>query len=245
TRAFEVREIGHTGADALMEFKNGQIDLKHDLNISDLVLTLSDVTLDGNRKKLTLGSSGEILVDKEGVLTLADIKISGLQDDNLRCFDNATSIVSKNSELVLSHNFTFSTGSFLFEDDSIISGTNQFVYSSTVGSTISSGSRLLLDHNSTFSYDPNGILKNDLISFEDETSILHLKNCTMHVTATGLQLTKGTLLVEGTGNLTGEGINEIEGIIFGDGTAANDLNIDISPADNLIVSGYVVYKNVN
>ena len=104
----------------------------------------------------------------------------------------------------------------------------------------------MLDNGLTFSYAPPTASRS-LIAFTDSTSMLQLEQTSIFSTATGWQLTKGTLIVDGTCIFTNSASVANEGFIFGDGiTSANDLNITILAESGItLASGFINYRNIN
>jgi hypothetical protein len=82
---------------------------------------------------------------------------------------------------------------------------------------------------------------------QDETSVLRLNDATLHTTSTGIQFTKGTIILDGTVVILNEGTNANEGVILGDGLfAANDVMLRKFASSGFdIQSGYLVYRNIN
>ena len=97
----------------------------------------------------------------------------------------------------------------------------------------------------TFSYDPS-VANSSLLAMVDETSVLHLYEAEWYVTNVGLQLTKGTVIIEGTCPVSSEATQAAEGISVGDGSiASNNAKIkELAESGLQLMSGYFVYKNV-
>jgi len=85
-----------------------------------------------------------------------------------------------------------------------------------------------------------------LLKLKASTSQLVLNGATLQTTSTGLQLTKGILLINNNSSLANGGTVDGEAIEFGDGiSAANNITIQYKPAAHLnITSGIVIDKNV-
>ena len=90
----------------------------------------------------------------------------------------------------------------------------------------------------------------------DETSQLYFNGCSFVTTCTGIQLTKGTLIIDHKNYFYNQdgliddpqksGASISEAIAFGDGNAANDLKIEIMPAGNFeLKTGVLAYYNSN
>ena len=81
---------------------------------------------------------------------------------------------------------------------------------------------------------------------KDALSILELNSATLHSTATGLQLTRGAVVVKGDSFLSSDATIVEEAIRFGDGIlAANDADLVIEPEAECTCLGYVRDKSVN
>ncbi len=85
----------------------------------------------------------------------------------------------------------------------------------------------------------------------EDSSILYLNGCTLSSSLTGMRLTTGTLVVNGQNYLYNQ-FNNIgatsvsQGIMFGNGNAGKDLDIEILPGGNLdLMSGVLAYADVN
>lgn len=217
---------------------NGEVDL------AGTWVFQGNANLNGNGNTLNL-DAGLIRVTPGSTLTIHDVVIEGLKTNNLRCEGITSSLVIEGSDLYLSHNYSFTSGSIAFAQDVRISGTNIFSYESSQTSTILSNAQLRVK-NATFQYAP--ITDNrDLIAFEDQTSIFFLDGCSLVTTITGMRFTKGMLLVDQKNGLTNNSaVSVSQGFAFGDGTPANDIYIKIKPAGSLdLLSGIISYQNDN
>lgn len=222
--------------------------------------------IDGNKNILYLEELGQIFVDKGSQLLIRNLTIKGLSETNIKCLYDNAKIIFQNVQIILSDDFQFQTGSFDIQESLEIYGPYKFAYQSGQASNIRGKSHLILDDNITFSYDPSIINKN-LITFENETSSLILNNASLHATMTGMQLTKGNLLINNNANISSEKqttINVIgnlepgdeppiviittidEGITFGNNNIEEDLHCEILNGAFLnVTSGSLIYKNIN
>ena len=159
--------------------------------------------------QLSLDFLGQLIVRPGAQLIIEDALVTGLKQDNIRCMTDDGTIILRNCELVLSHNYTFSRGALCFDHDVVISGTNIFTYGVAQTSTIKSLSKLTIDHDVTFYYAPSVADKN-LLYMEDETSSLFLDGSTLQISSTGMKLSRGMLLIDNhvTMSTEGENINE-------------------------------------
>ena len=118
------------------------------LNNNTRILAPIDVTgsckITGRGNVLSLQNQGKIRIRPGANLVIEDAIIQGLNANNLSCITDQGSITLRDVMLFLSNQFTFSRGSIFFDDDTIVTGTNKFVYGSGLTSTINSNALLFL-----------------------------------------------------------------------------------------------------
>ncbi len=179
-----------------------------------------------------------------GTLTLRDIIIDNLKHNNMRCVGGNASIVLNDCQLIMANNFSFTTGTLQFEHEVKITGSNVLSYESVGQSIINSQSRLFLDMGVTFSYAPSVAQKN-LLAFTDATSQLYCNGCTLKTTTTGMQLAKGTLIVDHKNTFYNDNAASLsEALIIGNGVSSDDLTVEVKPGGSLeMLTGIMVYAN--
>jgi len=237
--------------DESVHFKNAaDMELSSNLDLTQTWTFEGDSVILGNKNILELIGDGNIIVLSNSTLTIKDITFRNISNNNIRCEDDTAKIIFQNVHLIQSADFTFSKGAIEIIDELIISGDYKFIYNSSFTSTVDKYSILYLDGGITFSYDP-GIVKKDLIEFEDSTSILCLNNATLHTTATGMILKKGKMIVNKIAYLSSDIIYENgrivvdESITFGNDVSADDFLLEIVNGSGLILSqGSLSYRNV-
>ena len=105
---------------------------------------------------------------------------------------------------------------------------------------------LVVDKNSTLYIDP-GVVLSDFagITLVDATSTLHLNGCDFYTGANGLSLTKGTVIFENKVrifNKNYDGASNADmtkALIFGNGTAAGDVNVRVLGGAYVTVDGCI------
>lgn len=178
-------------------------------------------TVLGNGHKLTVSKRNPIIV-RDGNLTIQDAIIGGLGDGNLRCTFGTGRITLRDCILILERDYTFTQGGITFDGDVIVTGTNKFIYSSTVASTINSQGTLYFDQGTNFSYVPTNA-RRDLLFMTDVSSVLYLNGCTLSTTRTGIRLSRGTILVDNKVTLTSQAQNSGEAMLFSSDVTVNML----------------------
>lgn len=235
------------GAGASVTFGDGTcIELE---NMQSLVsnMTFSGATVFQGFGNKIMMNNAVISVLPGGRLTMQDLFVEGLKQFNIRAQGDSASVKFKNTTLCVSNNYSFTSGRILFEMDVRMIGTNTFGYRPTnAQSKISPCSRLLLDTGLTLSYAPVAANR-DLLGMADRSSVLYLNGCSISSTTTGMRLTNGTLVVDHKNQFFNAGATSAsQAITFGNGTAANDLAIEMMPGGRIQVqSGQLAYQNTN
>ena len=206
-----------------------------------------------NGKNFTLFlDNKDIVIQENASLAFRDVVIHNLDSRDVICMDNTATLSFSNVSFDLYQDYVFDAGKINVSDTLSLVGNYIFTYQSTQPLTVSNNSMLYLDTNVTLSYDPlDG--GTDKLTFEDSTSCLYMKNSTLHVTSTGLSLTKGKLIVDGLAGLTAETLYDPDygrfikgGIEFGNQQLADDLSIEVLSKGILSFDeGMFSYKNIN
>ena len=187
--------------------------LSQNVRISSSLRLRNRCKIDGQGKRITLQGNGEIDVLPGGNLTIENAEIWGVKKNNVRCFSDRGAITFRNCYLYLAQDYTFSSGSFFVDDHFVITGTNKFIYTTGLTSTIGSSSMFFFDLGTTLSYNPR-VANPNLIFMTDMTSNLYLNGCTLYSTRTGLQLSSGTLIIDDTVTFTSEARYSSEAMII-------------------------------
>ncbi len=193
-----------------------------------------------------------LFVDSNASVHFQDVILAGMNGNKLQLTDTTSTVSFQRVRMALDEDYIFDIGKFEVLDEFIISGDHKFIYQSPCTSTILSrlpsaetigncqagytGS-LIMDTNTTFSYDTT--LSSTLIHLEDEYAKFIFNSATLAVTSS-MQLTKGRMFFDGKCRIVGG-----DGLIFGDGTQAGNLYVEVLPAARLdIESGFLVDMNV-
>ncbi|PCI73221.1 hypothetical protein COB28_04770, partial [Candidatus Dependentiae bacterium] len=235
------------GAGASLIFGNNcRVELAESHELTRPWFFAGSSILDGHNMQLTLNQGDEyIAAREETMLTIANISLKNVGFNNLRCINDNASINFQNVSCRLNSDFTFSTGAINVQDDLKISGSTTFNFTTIKNLTVNSDSRLTIDDGTSFNYAPASDSRT-LLTLTDSTAQFFFNNSTLVATATGPQLTKGTLIIDGDMNIQSSAGSLAEAIMFGDETPANDLIINLMPAAGIkILSGYLNYANAN
>ncbi|MFH1831930.1 MAG: hypothetical protein ABH827_03960 [bacterium] len=237
--------VFNLSAGAQVIFDTGTvIEIMRPTTLNQNWIFTGDSLIYGYNNTLDLANSN-IQISSNSTLTIHSLNITGLKNNNLSATSSNDRITLQNAALILSNNFSYSTGALRFENDVLITGTNTFTYATDQISTIASQSHVILDTGVTFEYNAP-IANRDLLTMTDQTSRLILNGCTLSSTTTGLRLTKGTLVIEHKNNLYNTGATSLsEAINLGNGTPNGELTIEIKPGASIdLKSGILNYENV-
>jgi len=227
-------------------FRDAKLFFNSDVVFNGPVVFKGTCVLNGGGNVFTFGASGSLAVASGGSLLIEEAIIRGIKADDIGCAANDAVITLRDVVWNQDSAYTFSTGAMRFQKDIFMTGEAIFAYSSSQTSTLLVKSELELDAGFTFSYDPGSASKT-LFEMVDETSKLTLNGATLHVTVTGMQLTKGKLRVLRDSFIFSETQGAVdEGVTFGNDASASDLKCDIFSGVTLWLNqGSLNYRNVN
>jgi hypothetical protein len=224
-----------------------KVSLNCDMKMQNSCIKFSGLcTFNGGGNVLTLDSTSTIIIASGSSLMFKNITINGVSGTQLTAVDGTSTFSFQNVILELDGNYSFTVGKFDVVQNLEIAGNGfVFAYRTDQVSTVSSTGRLILDEGVTFSYDPRSSSKS-LLRFSDVSAEFVLNSATLYSTTTGMSLTKGYMMVDGSSFLAAEGNTAATGITFGDGAnAINNFCIEVMPAASLnILRGLVSYANV-
>jgi len=208
-------------------------------------------SIDGRGNVISFSPTFSIDVQANASLLLKDVILQGINNQNISLTDSTSTVSFQDVELILDDDYTFDAGRIdLIRNLKLTGDGNVFIYQSTnaftikgrapqelVGSACQPGycGALILDRGVTFSYD---VASSSLLVLEDDSSEIIMNSATLAAT-NGLDLTKGTLKIDGKSSFM-----SADGITYGDGTAANNLCIEMLPAAVLEVTGPLITKNI-
>lgn len=222
----------------------GEIGINGKVTLMETWTIDGDCRIIGNNSLFVLGQGGNIVLKEGSKLMLKNIPVQGVSGNNIRCLDDQGVISFMDADIDLSGDYLFDRGSMWFIQNTSISGAYTFSYDSAMTSTIRSDSSLIFTGESTLA-----IGKRDGITpliFESRTSELEFLGANLRVLDGGMQILKGTVIVDGRVNLDILGTTTSSGLIVGDGTSAdNDAQMILNPGMAVSHnSGYWVYNNV-
>lgn len=221
--------------------------LNNGLMIDDAAIIFNgNATIEGQGNTLDLMGTSTFIIDRNSSLSLKNVVLQGAGLQNISGVDSTSTLTCENVRWSLDTDFTFTQGALFVVSQLILEGEQKlFTFQTDAPATIEPFSSITVDNGVTFSYDPS-IANKNLLLFSDSTSCLRLIGGTLHASATGLNLLKGSLCVDNNSSITSDGVVDNEAIAFGDGVASsNNFNINIDPAALLeLVTGRVLYNNV-
>ena len=208
-------------------------------------------TVIGNGNVLYLDNHGKLVVERGASLILRNMVIKNLSSEKIKCLDDSSKIIFQDVTLVQDDVFSFDKGSFDVLGYLDLTGSQTFVLQPTNICTIKANAMLAVEPHMTLSVD-FVTTRTDMLAFEDSSSLLSLRNCTFHVTTTGILLIGGSVSIDGSVSMCAElKLDELMlsslpiGISIGDFSESRDCSIEIQSGGQLnIDNGWFIYKNV-
>lgn len=201
--------------------------------------------IEGNDNVLDVSAINNFSIASTSTLLLKNMTLQGIFNNKINFVDNTGVLQLQDVTWVQTNTYNFTTGALRIQNSVLFTGTTPFIYQSTQPLTINANSTLMFDSGMTFSYAPSSSA-NNLIRMTDQTSIVYFNTTNLFASAVGMQLTKGTLVIDGPCSVTSSALNSSQGISFGDGaSAANNCTVKILPESGFILnSGFLVQNNV-
>jgi len=240
-----------SGSVVTYTWTNINVQMNSNIQLNANIMFKGASTIDGGGHALDFSSAANLWVAPSSTLTLKNVVVKGISQQQIRCLTSSSNLILDEVTWIQDGDSVFDMGSILFRNVNMISGADTiFVYSTDQVSTITTNGKLILDNGLTFSYDPS-INSQTLLQFTDDTASLVLQGATLHVTVTGLTLTKGQLEVTQHSAILsetepfGEGSVVDNGITWGNDLASDDLKVTIYSSINLsLLRGSLNYRNV-
>ena len=204
--------------------------LNSDITLASQITLNGNWVVDGNGNFLDFGYSGSIIVGKNSFVKFKNITMQQVGGNDIRCFDNSGSICFDRVSLYLSNDYSFTVGSFDIESGLDLYGSSTFIYESSQTSTINSSSYFWLQPNTTLSIGRQQPFGRQPLYFEDRTSQFIIDNATWYITPSGMQVTRGTIIANREALIDINSTATWNGLIFGDGTPANDVTMEWNAA---------------
>ncbi len=258
TKTLELGTVSTTWSGNFLWIGDGAIIRMNNDILVDGTWTLSgNITIEGNGYSMDLGTTGTIILERGAQLSLNNFALYNMtQQNGIFCRDNNCQIALNYTDLILADNFLFDKGSLYIYYDSIImpiSADTDTVFTLSYATT----QPLLIDSDASLAIWPgirfstgrqdSSITDPELqpIIFGDpRTSRFLLDGGSLHITSSGMILTKGTLLARESSNLEIENSSYPYGLIFGDTTPENDFNLGLDAGTQLTLkTGRLFYNN--
>ena len=214
-------------------------------DISRLWRVAGYASLYGGGSRLTiLDDSSGIEVGLASQFAIHDVCLSGVSGNRLRCMVDESTLLFDNAKIILDNDYSFTKGSMSFYRDVTWAATVEWSYESAVSSFVHSEARLIFDRGLSWRYYPASTNKLGLV-FTDSTSQWLINGNSLDISSTGIQLTKGRFIIDDANTLIGNGSTLSEAIIFGNGIASDDIQIELLPAAEMTLSsGIIDYQNI-
>lgn len=207
-------------------FQDVTLLLNDDIVLTSAITIMGNCVICGNGNTLSLGDNGGFIVANNSTLELRDVEVNNIAGSNIRCVDDTGIIILDDMQWIQDNHFTFSFGSFIFEDNVEFVGSFTFSYESAQTSTLLLQSRWRVADGLCLSIGRKSSLDDvEPVIFSDATSILELDNCTLLITDYGIEVTKGRLEIKRFVNVDINGTTTTYGAFVGNGLEDDDFLI--------------------
>jgi hypothetical protein len=231
--------------------KDVNLIFKHDIELNSAVTVKGNCYIQCASTAITFNNNAGLIIDNNANLEIQDAILqnigTSIDKTSLSCTDNTGLLHLNNTTVVLANDWTFASGSMHFKNSSAIIGPHSLYYTSNLTSVIEELSTLSLDEGVKFVFGKASLSSPEPLSLAEKSSTLECQECTLHITASGAQLTRGELSFNGSVILEIDSTETMKGLLFGDHTTANnDLEINCG-ADCLVTlqKGCLTYNNIN
>ncbi|TET34768.1 hypothetical protein E3J61_02410 [Candidatus Dependentiae bacterium] len=230
----------------LHTFENVNLVINSNVKVHSYIQFFGDNIINGGGHLVDLDDTGSFIIAPNSSLTLADMTLSNFCDGNVICSDNSSQLILDDVDWKQKDVYRFEQGNILFKGNVSILGTSTFIYDSPYTSTIDSYAQLRIGDDVWIELGKNKDNLQEPLYFTDNTSKLFLDGCHLVITDSGIQFTKGQIKIADDVSIDLVGTVTQTGLILGDGTAANDVDlILLSGATITHNSGYLVYNNAS
>ena len=189
------------------------VNLQGNLNIQENTPLhfASNTLVEGNGNTIILQDNAQLFVDTDVSVTLRNVTIKNsknyLSASAIKLAASGSQLTLDNAKLNFANDYYFDRGQIYFYNDVEFTGTNAFIYRSTVPSYIKSGANLKFNPDSIFDFRPSTtgepiLLAKDLLIMDDSVSKITFDGCSLKSTFTGLNLTKGTVFFDNKVSIT-------------------------------------------
>ncbi|MCX5921743.1 MAG: hypothetical protein NTX86_00200 [Candidatus Dependentiae bacterium] len=220
------------------------IFINGDITVDSAITFQGNCRLFGDGHSIKLGESGALVVDSGSTLEISNAFVSDVSGNNVRCFDDSASIILDDVIFDQHASFTFESGSLKFVNSVTMLGTGTFFYESSQTSTIEEDSRLIISEGMHFWLGRKELNGVEPLAFSEHNSALKLESCSLIVTSSGLNFTKGQLEIGHDVVLDIHSSTTTYGLTLGSGAADDDFTFKFSSAATVLFkSGCIIYAN--
>ena len=229
----------------LWKNNGGNITFSSRMNLDGIWQFDDSCIINGNGNEIDLGDTGQIIV-KNGVnLTLRNIVLHTVSEDDIYLEGDDSSLVLDGVIWLQDSDVRFDTGSIKFLNDVDFRGGHSFIYESARTSTIAANSKWKITKDMTLQIGRKEAVDYvEPLYFENGTSNLRLDDCSFVVTGSGMQILRGMIEIDRDVYFDIVGTTTVNGLMVGSGVEAEDAVIKVFPGAALYFrTGMLIYNN--
>ena len=222
----------------LSVFFDGDIELQGGLTVQGHCL----INCTGNT--ITIGNSVGIEIDEKSTLEVQDAILKNV-NNNIECTADTSHLIIQNVIACLAGDSHFTHGDITIQNSCKLTGPYTFWYDSNNPCLIDFEASMYLDGGMTLKCGKKAVDGVDPISFYDSSSKVISGECTLHITSTGIALTRGRLEIIKNIVIESDATCTTYGIVLGDGiSAANDFSVYLGGGSMTTFNGPLTYNNM-
>lgn|GEM_PF-1659476 len=236
-----------TELSATYTFRDITLVLDGDLVITDTIFFDGSCLIDGRGYHISFDGNGTIIANSGSTLALKNLGFDDISGVSVSCADDTAQLTLYDVLWHQCEDFTFGSGSILFDHYVKFGGNSTFFYNSSQTSTIAQDSCWEISDKLEVQIGRQKVVDYvEPLCFSDETSVMKLNDCSLVVTASGIGLTKGVFDIDCDVWIDVVSSTSTNGLIIGTGLEEDDFAMRLYPAANIhLTSGCWVYNNFN
>ncbi|KKP24890.1 MAG: hypothetical protein SZ59_C0001G0208 [candidate division TM6 bacterium GW2011_GWF2_28_16] len=216
----------------------------YNLNLLNAKINILDAaTLTFKNTHLILDEYSTFTINSNASLIFENSKVILKKEEPFYFIDDSSSLILRDSRFELNTNLLIQNSSIVIDNYFDLSGNYIFTFDSNNSINIDTYSQINFLNGATLSVGQTTSWEQSKIIFSDSTSSLNFEQGTLKVTDSGLHLTNGIIKCSGSAIFDVSSTNTFYGLTFGDGTAGNDMLVQIYPgAVFSINSGAIIFN---
>jgi len=214
-------------------FQDTNLFINADITLKSPVTFKGNCSINGRGNNLIFEGDGSMGALGGTALAVKNATLKFKKPNVISLTDPSTKITFEDLNLDLGNDVLFGDGSLKLKGDVVFTGTHVFNYSSAYTMTVDEYSNVVFENGAGLSLGRLG--SSQPLYFSSQVSSLNFNDGKLYVINNGLELTKGTININGLSHFDVLSTDTEKGIVVGDCTLENDPVIKIAAGAELNV----------